>query len=385
MDRTVRLFDMLPSESEFEARVLSCLPDENGNYTVVLDKTLFFPEEGGQACDTGLLGGVEVIHVSEKERVIYHTVAEPLVDGSLVSGKIDFCERFRKMQNHTGEHIVSGLIFKNFGFSNVGFHLGKDIMTADFDGLLDSEQILLIETLANKAVFECHAVRGYYPSPEELATLEYRSKLELSENVRIVEIEGVDKCACCAPHVSNTGQVGLIKILECEKYKGGVRLYMKCGFDALDGYRAEYEQSRRISVAISARHDEVADGVDRVLAEVSSLKGEIAALKRSLMAYKLEKIEATDGNICIFEDAELDMVSLRNLVNEVKKRCGGICAVFAGDDESGYKYIIASASVDLRDRAKEINAAISGRGGGSSEMIQGSCVATRAVIEEYFA
>lgn len=385
MDKTIRLFDQLPSESEFEARVLSCLPDENGNYTVVLDKTLFFPEEGGQACDTGLLGGAEVIHVCEKERVIYHTVAEPLAEGSLVSGKIDFCERFRKMQNHTGEHIVSGLIFKNFGFSNVGFHLGKDIMTADFDGVLDAEQLLLIETLANRAVFECHAVRGYYPSTEELETLEYRSKLDLCENVRIVEIEGVDKCACCAPHVSNTGQVGLIKILECEKYKGGIRLYMKCGFDALDGYRAEYEQSRRISVAISARHDEVAHGVDRLLEDISSLKGEIAALKRSLMAYKLEKIEATDGNICIFEDAGLDAVSLRNMANEIKKRCGGICAVFTGDDEGGYKYIIASATVDLRDHAKEINAAISGRGGGSSEMIQGSCAAKRAEIEEYFA
>ena len=384
MDRTVRLFDMFPFESEFEAVVLSCLPDGKGNYTVVLDKTLFFPEEGGQACDSGVLGGAEVVHVFEKDRIIYHTVDKPLAAGSLVSGKINFCERFRKMQNHTGEHIVSGLIFKNFGFNNVGFHLGKDIMTADFDGVLDAEQLLLIETLANRAVFECHSVRGYYPSREELEALEYRSKLELSEDVRIVEIEGVDKCACCAPHVSNTGQVGLIKILECEKYKGGIRLYMKCGFDALDGYRAEHEQSRRISVAISARHDEVADGVDRVLDEVSSLKGEIAALKRALMSYKLEKIGATDGNICIFEDGGLDMVSIRNMVNEIKKRCGGMCAIFAGDDEGGYKYIIASASVDLKDKAKEINAAISGRGGGSSEMIQGSCVETRAVIEEYF-
>ena len=206
MDKTVRLFDIFPSESEFEATVLSCAPDEKGNYTVVLDKTLFFPEEGGQACDSGVLGGAEVVHVFEKDRVIYHTVDNPLTTGGFVSGKINFCERFRKMQNHTGEHIVSGLIFKNFGFSNVGFHLGKDIMTADFDGVIDAEQLLLIETLANRAVFECHSVRGYYPSSEELETLEYRSKLDLSENVRIVEIEGVDKCACCAPHVSNTGQ-----------------------------------------------------------------------------------------------------------------------------------------------------------------------------------
>ncbi len=221
------------------------------------------------------------------------------------------------------------------------------------------------------------------PDLKELAEMEYRSKLDLTENVRIVEIEGVDMCACCAPHVSNTGEVGIIKILRAEKYKGGVRLYMKAGYDALDGYRAEYEQARRVSMAISAKHTEIADGVDRVLEEMDLLKSKMSALKRELMAYKLERIEYTDGNLCLFEDGD-DALALRNLVNEAKKCCGGVCAVFSGDDEIGYKYIISSTSVDLRQRAKEINAAISGRGGGSSEMIQGSCSAKRAEIEEFF-
>ena len=382
MERTVRLFDLYPAESEFEARVVSCESREVGGYAVVLDQTLFFPEEGGQSSDTGSIDGAEVGLVLENEGIISHITDKPLAVGAPVSGRIDFCERFRKMQNHTAEHIVSGLIFKNYGFHNVGFHLSRDEMTADFDGELDIEQIKLIETLANKAIFECHAVRGYYPDSEELATLEYRSKLELLENVRIVEIEGVDKCACCAPHVSNTGEIGLVKILYAERYKGGVRLYMKAGYDALEGYREEYEQCRRISVAISAKHSEVADGVDRLLEEIDAMKSKLSQMKREITALRLERIEYTEGNLCIFED-DGDMLSLRNLVNEAKKRCGGICACFSGNDDTGYKYIISSTSVDLRAKIKEINAAISGRGGGSSEMIQGSCTAKREEIEKY--
>lgn len=383
MERTVRLFDLYPSEKSFEATVVSCEAREDGKYTVILDKTLFFPEEGGQSCDCGRLGGAEVIYVCEKEGIISHITDRPLEENALVSGEIDYYERFRKMQNHTAEHIVSGLIFKKFGLHNVGFHLSADSMTADFDGELDASQLELIETLANKAIFECHAVRGYYPDPEKLAKMEYRSKLDLIENVRIVEIEGVDMCACCAPHVGNTGEIGLVKILYAEKYKGGVRLYMKAGYDALQGYRYEYEQSRRISVAISAKHSEVADGVDRLLAEMEALKGKISQMKREILVYKLEKIEYAEGNLVLFED-DGDMLSLRNLVNEAKLRCGGICACFSGNDAQGYKYIISSTTVDLRAKAKEINAAISGKGGGSGEMIQGSCTAKREEIESYF-
>lgn len=383
MERTVRLFDSSPAEKRFEATVISCEAREDGKYAVILDKTLFFPEEGGQSCDTGRLGEARVLQVLENQGIICHVVDKPLCEKDSVAGEIDYEERFRKMQNHTAEHIVSGLIYKNFGLHNVGFHLGRDEMTADFDGELDQAQLKLIETLANKAVFECRTVRGYYPEPQELATLEYRSKLDLTENVRIVEIEGVDMCACCAPHVSNTGEIGLVKILYAEKYKGGVRLYMKAGIDALEGYRAEYEQCRRISVAISAKHSEVADGVDRLLEDIDAFKVKISQMKREIMALRLEKIEYTDGNLCIFED-DGDMLSLRNLVNEAKKRCGGICACFSGNDSQGYKYIISSTTVDLRAMSKDINAAINGRGGGSSEMIQGSCTAKRDVIEKYF-
>ncbi len=382
MEKTVRLFDISSKTASFDAVVLSCVECEGG-YEVVIDRTAFFPEEGGQSADGGRLGDATVLAVSEREGIIYHKVDRPLTVGGCVRGEIDAEARFRKMQNHTGEHIVSGLIHKIYGFNNVGFHLGADDMTADFDGELSEDDIRKIEDLANKAVFECHPIKAYYPTTEELKNLEYRSKLDLSEGVRIVEIEGVDMCACCAPHVENTGEVGLIKITEFIRYKGGMRVHIRCGYDALDAFRADYAQVKAISMAISAKHYEVGEGVDRLIDEISKQKGTISALKREIRGYKLEKLEYTDKNLVIFED-ESDMLSLRELVNGAKQKCGGICAVFAGNDEGGYKYIISSTSVDLKPLTKEINAAICGRGGGSSEMIQGSCTATRETIEEYF-
>ena len=383
MNKTERLFDKNSKMCTFEARVLSCEKLDEEKYAVILDSTAFFPNEGGQSCDTGGIGDAEVLSVDEKDGIIVHTVNKPLEAGAIVRGEIDFEIRFRKMQNHTAEHIVSGIINRFFGYSNVGFHLGEGYMTADFDGELSPEDISHIETLANRAVFECRPIRAHYPTSDELKTLEYRSKLDFYENVRIVEIEGVDKCACCAPHVENTGEVGLVKIVDAIRYKGGMRLTMLAGYDALSDYRARQEQSKRISMAISAKQSEVAEGVDRLLDEMNALKGRISALKKEILSYKLEKLEETDGNTVIFEE-DGDMLALRNFVNEAVKKTGGICACFSGSDGSGYKYIIASENIPLRALSKEMNASLGAKGGGSDAMIQGSCSATREEIERFF-
>ena len=382
MQKTVRLFDENSKTKTFDATVLACEKRENGDFAVVLDKTAFFPNEGGQACDSGILGGVRVLSVDESDGVIIHTIDGELPVGEYVRGEIDFAPRFKKMQNHTAEHIVSGIIHSLFGYSNVGFHLGEGYMTADFDGELTEEDIVKVELLANEAVFACHGVRAYYPSAEELEALEYRSKLSLTENVRIVEIEGVDVCACCAPHVENTGEVGLIKIIDHIRYKGGMRLTMIAGFDVLDDYRQRCLQIRRISMVISARQDEVADGVDRMLEEMSGLRGQISSLKRERVEALLKTIDVTEGSICLFEELD-DMLALRNLVNGAVGKAGRVCALFSGNDADGYKYIIASNTVDLKAKVKEINSALCGKGGGSSLMIQGSCTAKREDIERY--
>lgn len=383
MDKTERLFDKSSKLNIFDATVLSCTETEGGKYAAVLDKTAFFPNEGGQACDTGKIGGVNVISVDEKDGIITHMLDGTVEVGRQVSCTVDFEARFRKMQNHTAEHIVSGMIHRLFGYCNVGFHLGEGYMTADFNGELTESDIEKVEHLANKAVFECHPVRAYYPTAEELKTLEYRSKLDLRENVRIVEIEGVDMCACCAPHVENTGEVGLVKIIDAIRYKGGMRLTMIAGFDALADYRARQEQIKRISMAISAKQSEVAEGVCRVLSDMESLKVQLSALKREKMQMKLESIMDTENSIIVFEDND-DMLALRNFVNGAVKKTQKLCAVFAGDDEKGYKYIIASENIPLRALSKEISLSLGGRGGGSDVMIQGSVTATRDQIEEFF-
>ncbi len=383
MNKTERLFDKDSFLNAFSAIVVSCDAHGDGKYAVVLDKTAFFPKEGGQACDTGRICDARVLSVDEKEGIIAHMTDSPVEVGSTVACEIDFAERYRKMQDHTAEHIVSGIIHRLFGYENVGFHLGDGYMTADFDGELSEEDILRVETLANEAVYACHKVRAYYPDADELSRLEYRSKIDLSENVRIVEIEDVDMCACCAPHVENTGEVGLIKIVEAIRYKGGMRLTMLAGRDALEDYRQRQEQMRRVSMAISAKQSEIAEGVDRMLEEIGQMRGMISSLKRELMAYKLEKIEYTEGNILLFED-DGDMFALRNFVNGAVKKTKRMCAIFAGNDEKGYKYIIASEHIPLRAFSKEISETLGGKGGGSDAMIQGSVTATKAEIERYF-
>lgn len=382
-ERTVRLFDEDPKAYRFSATVLSCVENDS-KYTVVLDATLFFPDEGGQTSDTGTLGDADVTYVYERDGIIFHECSSSLPIDETVEGEIAYGARFRKMQNHTGEHIISGIVHKLYGYDNVGFHLGSDDMTIDFNGELTREQLDEIELLANGTVVRCLPVTAYYPTPDELADISYRSKLDLSENVRIVKIGDVDTCACCAPHVENTGEVGIIKILDFMRYKGGVRLFALCGLDALEDYGKRYRQIYAISTKISAKQDEIEAGVDRLISQIDTQKAEISSLRRELQSYKLATLEDTDGNICIFEDST-DMTSLRHFANEAVKKCSGICAVFCGNDTDGYRYIIMSRSIDIKSITKDINTAIIGRGGGSSEMITGSCKATRKVIEEYFS
>lgn len=381
MNKTERLFDLNSKTVSFSSKVIYC-EEEDGNYAVVLDKTAFFPNEGGQACDTGKLCGQEVKDVCEKDGIIYHKVSAPIAVGTDADGEIDFAVRFRKMQNHTGEHIISGLIYTHFGYNNVGFHLGADYMTADFDGEMSEEDVRKIERLANEAVFACRKIRAYYPSSEELNKLEYRSKLDIQDGVRIVEIEGVDKCACCAPHVDNTGEVGLIKILDYIRYKGGIRMHIRCGYDALESFCAQYEQVRKISMAISSKQSEVADGVEKLLLDMGSLRGKISELKRKIQDYKLASLENTESSIILFED-EADMLAIRNFVNSAVEKTDRLCGVFAGNDADGYKYIIASNTVDMKSVSKRINDALGSKGGGSAQMIQGSCDRSRREIEDF--
>ncbi len=383
---TEKLYYIDSHMKTFTARVTSC--EQSGErYLVTLDRTAFFPEGGGQLGDSGVIGDVRVFDTHEKNGEVLHYVNQPLEAGRIYDCAIDWETRFRRMQNHSGEHIVSGLVHKKYGYNNVGFHMGSDVVTIDFDGELTWEQLSEIEREANTAVAANYRVTASFPPEEVLRTLEYRSKIELTENVRIVEIENTDICACCAPHVASTAEVGTVRILTAERRRRGgegVRITMLCGLDAYDNEVIVSANNTEISTLLSAKRSETAAAVRRLMAENEKLKARSAELCRALAMVRAEAIEPCEGNLCMFDDA-LDEPALRLLVNEAVKKCTGIAAVFSGSDETGYRYIIGSGSADLRKAAKTINAQLSGRGGGSSEMIQGSCTACSEKIKEFLS
>ena len=354
---------------EFSARVLSCEKAKKG-FAVVLDKTAFFPEGGGQPADTGIIGPAAVRDVQEQNGEIFHYTDQALTPGEEYACALDWEQRLCRMQNHSGEHIVSGITHKLYGFDNVGFHMGAECMTIDFSGELSWEQLTEIETLANQAVRDDLPVKTCFPGPEALSQMEYRSKLELTRDVRIVEIPGTDRCACCAPHVKRTGEIGLIKLLSAERHRGGVRIELVCGMDALRECRLMQENVTAISGLLSAKRAKSAAAVERMLAEQARLKERLAELSMALARLKAERFGYTEGNICVF-DKVLDEVALRELVNLLMEKCGGMAGAFSGSDETGYMYIIGSKNIDLRSHSREINAAINGKGGGTAEMIRG--------------
>ena len=364
----------------FSATVVSC--EQSGEvYEVVLDRTAFFPEGGGQYADTGRLDDAKVTDVQEKAGIIYHKTNQSLEIGKTVQGTIDWEERFSKMQQHSGEHIVSGIVHAVYGYDNVGFHMGKDAITMDFNGSISKEELKVIERKANEAVVKSLDIKVLYPAKEELDSIAYRSKIEIEGQVRIVVIDGYDVCACCAPHVKQTGEIGLIKLVGMQNYKGGVRISMLCGFRALEDYYQKEKNNREIAVMLSAKEYETAVEVERLQEELAMKKAKIAELERKFLEQKVETLDISGEIVCLFE--ETDPVMTRELVNLLLKKGAKMAAVFSGNEREGYRYVLGSRSLDVRENGKLLNEAFHGRGGGKPEMVQGTVQGKREEIEAF--
>ncbi len=356
--------------TEFPAVVTAC-EQAKDYWKVSLDQTAFFPEGGGQAGDSGYLNDVEVFDTHEKAGEIWHYTREPLEVGTEVKGILDWNKRFSRMQQHSGEHIVSGLIHARFGYDNVGFHLGEEEVTMDFNGPITREELAEIEAAANQVVFDNVPILISYPGKEELAILDYRSKIEIQGQVRIVTIPDVDICACCAPHVDRTGEIGLIKLTNVQAHRGGVRVNLLAGDRALGDYREKEASVKAISVLLSAKEALVADAVERLKQENFRLTGQLMTLNRALIRDKAAAVPEGSANPVFFEES-LDADTGREFVNLLTARCTGIACVFMGNDETGYRYIFGSKTEDTRPLCKELNSQFSGKGGGKPEMVQGS-------------
>ena len=378
---TEKLYYADPFLTDFTAAVLDCQPDKNG-YLVTLDRTAFYPEGGGQPADHGVLDGAVVTDVHEKNSVILHNVDRAVEIGKTVTGTIDWGRRFDHMQQHSGEHICSGLICERFHCDNVGFHMGADIVTIDFNADISWEELLEIEAKANQYLYENHPIDIQFHRGAELEAIDYRSKKALEGDVRIVAFPGADCCACCGTHVVRSGQVGLVKFLSVQKFRDGVRIELLSGKRAHRYLSECWAQDVRIAQALSVKPNASFAGVERVLAELSALKQRCAKLEESVFAQTAAQYEGK-GDVLLFED-EMSGDSLRKLCDAVTNHCGGRCAVFAGAD-GAYKYAIGHVGGDLRELTKKMNAELNGRGGGKPNFVQGSVAAARGAIEAFFA
>ncbi len=367
---TIKLFENDSYIKDFTATVISC-EEKDSAYFVVLDKTAFFAEGGGQAADTGVIGNANVLDVQIRDGVVYHRVDSAIPVGSVAECSIDWDTRFVRMQNHSAEHLVSGTIHNLYGYNNVGFHMSKSLITLDVDGALTEADVKKVELAVNKAIYENSKINVIYPSAEELGNYDYRSKLDITENVRLVEIAGHDLCACCAPHVSSLGEIGIIKILSFMPYKKGTRIEMVAGLLALADYCNIHNINKAIMNELSAKRDEIHLAVEKLHSDLGESKAKINALSNELASLK-KRIHKVGNMLCVFVE-EADYNQLRYCANSILGEAEYCCVLSKQSD--GYIYVMASEKTDIRPAVRELNARFNGRGGGKENYAQGKILA----------
>ena len=366
---------------EFSATVTGCT-EAKGGWAVTLDATAFYPTGGGQNCDLGTLGGVNVLDVKEQGEEIIHLCDAPLEIGGTVAGSIDWERRFDHMQQHSGEHLVMGQVYQKFGYHNVGFHMGTGIVTIDLDGPVTWDELLEIERKVNRIIWKNRPVKTWYPSPEELPSVNYRSKKALPWPVRIVEFSGADVCACCGTHVKFTGEIGMVKFVSCIKFKEGVRIEMASGKRAMELFQNIFEQNRQVSQTFSAKILETGAAARKFNELLNQEKYRATGLQRKMFA-AIAAGYAGKAQAVHFEEG-LTPGQVRELADAIAEKAE-TAIVYSGTDETGYSICIISKSADTRELGKAVNAQLNGRGGGKPGAFQGSIRATKAQIEAFFA
>lgn len=385
---TIRLFDQDTYQREFDARVLSCEPSGDA-FAVILDRTAFYPEGGGQPADQGILDGQPVLDVREKPEGLLHILGEPLAIGAVVQGTIDWAVRFERMQHHSGEHIVSGLIKQQHGFDNVGFHMGRDAVTIDFNGQLTDAMLETLERQANQVIYQNVPVRATYPTDADLAMLDYRSKKALTGPIRIVTIPDIDTCACCGTHVRYSGEIGLIRLIKAEKYKGGTRVTLLCGAKALQDYREQTQRVQTIATGLSTSAANIVPAVERLREELASARNQNQDLKHQIWSLEAPQAEHSNGWVIQFKDdlTADDLRSCCQIFGQQTNRSIVLSRVDANDRADGshdYRYAMFAADGDIRSLAKAFNSQFAGRGGGSANLVQGTACGKKDDIVAFF-
>ena len=383
MDEMNELFYKDAYRKDFDGVVVSCTKGKKG-YEVVLDDTAFYPEGGGQPGDQGTLGDARVLDVHRKEGVVVHYTDKPLDVGSRVHGTIDWQRRFDFMQNHSGEHIYSGLVHKKFGYDNVGFHMDK-VVTVDFSGPMTMEEALEIEKEANQLIYSNVETKITFPTEEELKTIPYRSKIELTGKVRIVEFPGGDICACCGTHVARTGEIGLIKVLSLMNHKGGVRIELACGRWAMEDYDRVHDLNRDIAVRFSVKPYETVKAVEKMEKDMAELRQKINDMNRHYFAMRAASLPEGKKAVLLYEETMVPMELRKFCEYLMGEKTDTLFFLLSRKDEKALNYAIGSSSVNLKPLLKEWNTRLHGRGGGK-DIMQGSFACSldevRKLVEE---
>ncbi|MCR4695168.1 MAG: alanyl-tRNA editing protein [Pseudobutyrivibrio sp.] len=385
--KSICLYDQDPFLKEFTAKLVSITENEKG-LCLELNQTVFFPEQGGQSSDIGILGGFHVYDVQINQGTILHYCTNegniPLPKpGDEIRGAIDWEHRFNNMQQHSGEHVFTGLCHNEYGAENVGFHLSDNTVTLDLNINLGPEQIAHIEREANLVIARDLPIKAYYPSKEEAQEIVYRSKKEIDSDLRLVEIEGIDTCACCAPHVKTTGQIGMIKVVSFNKYKGGTRVYIACGLRALADYNRRMDLLARSYQALSCSEDDLPDKVADMIAANKNLQFQLSSLKGQILMEQVSKTDPNENKLLIFTTGA-DVKNMREGINSFLKTHDGEAFIFSGDDVNGYNFVIGSNISDCMEISRNIKDRFRGKWGGSSKMIQGNLLACEKDIRKMF-
>lgn len=382
-----KLYETQSYLKETDTIITSCTP-KDGHFLVNLQETIFFPEEGGQYADTGYLEWegqrIRLLDGQLRNGEVDYTIEQEIPAGASVHCILDWEQRYMRMQQHTGEHILTGMIHNQYGYDNVGFHLSDEgPVTMDLNGTLTMEQAMEMETLANQVIYQNLPVTDTYPTKEELADITYRSKIEIDGQVRLITIGNIDTCACCAPHVARTGEVGLIKIVALQSYKGGIRISILCGMRALLHYREQSARMNRLAASLSTKPELVQEIVNNQKEEITALRYKLACQAEKALIQQIEALP-DQPHACLFTEADTPQNAVKNAFNTMTARIPGYSAIFIGDDTNGYRYNAGSRTLDARDLGKQMRQTLDAKGGGTQEMIQGKTTATREAITTFF-
>ena len=377
---TVKLFYEDQYIKSFEASIVD-IKEKEGKYYITLDKTAFFPGGGGQSSDLGTIDGLNVIDIIEEKNEIIHILNEKPKTIENVHCEIDWNRRFDGMQQHLGQHVLSGCFFNLFNANTVGIHLGKDISTVDIVGTISEEQIIEVERKANEIILENHKVEFVMTTRKEAKSLGLRRELATKDQgIRVVKIQDLDINACCGVHPNSTLELQLIRIKGIENHKGNTRIEFLAGNRAVLNYLDSDRILGKVCNTLSAGYEEVEKSISNLLHNYREVREENSKIRIKLAEFEVNELvqsgEVVD-EVSIIKKiySEENMKFLTKLANTIVEEDNRVI-LFAIKDKDKANLLFSCSknlkSLNMGTLLKDAISLIDGNGGGSNILAQGA-------------